>query len=217
MNHADLKGFFCVLEGINAAGKTSLVQQLAKIYRKQEKEFPFAGLVVTKEPSNGMIGREIRQKLRSGNQIEARQWLQLFMRDRWQHQVETVLPALRKNYLVLQDRYYYSSAAYQACASSSPKEIIELHQRSGYITPQLIFYLQSDPNISLQRQKLMNQPADIHENSLTLAKIHRNYQMIFKEVVKENVIRLRQSADVQQMGWDCFEILKEYIKLQYVH
>ena len=138
----ELRGFFCVIEGINASGKSTLLKNLAKrlaenagipilgdanardafmLSRGREAK-PLQPLphvpacLLTREPTDGALGQEIRRRLTTETPTSQKQWLQLFMKDRWQHQQRVLQPFLQMGCLILTDRYYYSSAAYQGNA-----------------------------------------------------------------------------------------------------
>jgi dTMP kinase len=102
-------GLLVVIEGIDGAGKTTLRAGLAAALRSEGHE-----VVETKEPTDGPLGQEIRRLARVGRDtVTPEAELELFLRDRAQHVAELVLPALARHAVVLQDRSYYSTVAYQ--------------------------------------------------------------------------------------------------------
>ncbi|MGE0709200.1 MAG: dTMP kinase [Planctomycetota bacterium] len=119
-------GPFLVFEGIDGAGKSS---QLALLAARVEA----AGRRVRRlvEPTDGPLGQEIRRRARGeGAPLSAREELDLFVADRRQNVEQNVLPALEAGEVVLQDRYFYSTAAYQAARPElglSPEEVVALH------------------------------------------------------------------------------------------
>lgn len=114
---------FLVLEGLDGAGTTTQVQLLA-----QKLEEYGASVHPTCEPSTGPIGAMIREMLRMEIAIEeegqrrpvSRETLALlFAADRLHHLESEIEPALRSGKVVLSDRYYHSSLAYQGDVEKS--------------------------------------------------------------------------------------------------
>lgn len=116
---------FVVFEGIDGAGKSS---QLARLAERLEA----AGRKVRRlvEPTNGPKGSEIRRRAREGPPMSAQEELDLFVEDRRENVAQNVLPALQAGEVVLQDRYYFSTAAYQAARDElglTPADVVALH------------------------------------------------------------------------------------------
>jgi dTMP kinase len=108
------KGSFIVIEGLDGSGKTTQATILAKRLSRRHK------LILTAEPSQGKIGTFIRtaclyEEKRLPTEIEAL----LFAADRIEHIRNEVKPALDEGKLVICDRYYYSSLAYQGSVGLS--------------------------------------------------------------------------------------------------
>ncbi len=104
-----MRGFLVVLEGIDGTGKSTLATGLTRLLTDR-------GLTVvsTREPTDGPYGRKIRALARDGRDgVTPEAELQLFHEDRRVH-VETVVgPALDRGAVVIQDRSYFSTIAYQ--------------------------------------------------------------------------------------------------------
>ncbi|MEK7484658.1 MAG: dTMP kinase [Planctomycetota bacterium] len=157
-------GLFVVFEGIDGAGKTTQIQRLAEA-------LPSYGLVpyITAEPSQGPYGKKLREKSftkRSDPETE----LQLFLDDRRWHLEEEVKPALYRGEVVLQDRYYFSSMAYQGVLIRSPEEIRQLHL-PFVIPPDLVFYLDLEPEIAIARIRSQRSSASQYEKLDYLKKV----------------------------------------------
>jgi dTMP kinase len=116
---------FIVFEGVDGAGKSSQLARLAERVDAAGRE-----VVRLVEPTHGPIGAEIRRRAREGPPLGAREELDLFLADRRQNVDEQVRPALARGAVVVQDRYYHSTAAYQAARPElglGPDEVIALH------------------------------------------------------------------------------------------
>lgn len=148
------RGFLIALEGIDGAGKTTQAQLLTEFLLKKglvlSKGEGFE-VVCFKEPTQGPWGKkisEIAQKGREG--ITAREEMELFLKDREEDVKNNILPALRQNKIVIMDRYYYSSIAYQGALGLDPNEIKAINEQR-FPKPDLVFILTIPPAEGIKR------------------------------------------------------------------
>ena len=112
------RGLLIAFEGIDGTGKSTQLPLLADWLRGQG-----CAVVETREPTDGPYGREIRALYRDRSRVSRERELELFVLDRRQHVTECILPALEQGRIVLTDRYYFSTAAYQGAGGSDPAAI----------------------------------------------------------------------------------------------
>ena len=112
------RGLLIAFEGIDGTGKSTQLPLLADWLRGQG-----CAVVETREPTDGPHGREIRALYRDRSRVSRERELELFVLDRRQHVTECILPALEQGRIVLTDRYYFSTAAYQGAGGSDPAAI----------------------------------------------------------------------------------------------
>lgn len=131
-----------VFEGIDGSGKSTQVKLLAENLRQK-------GLtaVLTSEPSLGPFGRRIRSLLK---RLTPQEEMGLFTEDRKDHVKSVILPALQAGNIVICDRYYYSSAAYQGARGLDPLLIIKIN-REFAPKPDITFFLDLSPETALTR------------------------------------------------------------------
>lgn len=150
-----MDGKFIVFEGIDGSGKTTIADRLHK--QLSDKFLRHARLVsLLKEPSEGRFGEAIRELLSRNAKLTQLEWLEYFMADRRDNLQHRVGPILVTGGVVLQDRYYYSTAAYQSSNGideHSYTDIIQLHEENPYIKPDLIIYLSISVEHALDRLK----------------------------------------------------------------
>ena len=101
---------FLVFEGIDASGKSTLLQLLCRQLQKKGLDF-----VQTKEPGGTEIGKKIREILleKQNAFLDPLAETLLYYTDRKQHVKEIIQPAVKKNLWILSDRYWASTSAYQ--------------------------------------------------------------------------------------------------------
>ena len=107
-------GLLIVFEGIDGTGKSTQMSLLARYLREK-------GLVVieTREPTYGQFGQQIRALYTNRNGVSPEQELELFLADRREHVHNVLTPALQEGKIILCDRYFLSTAAYQGVVDHS--------------------------------------------------------------------------------------------------
>jgi dTMP kinase len=105
-----LSGSFFCFEGIDGAGKSTLITLVAELLNQKNTH-----TVLTREPGGTALGTKIRDILQHSKNTPISPYaeLLLFFADRVQHLNEIVLPAMQNGSIVLSDRFYYSTIAYQ--------------------------------------------------------------------------------------------------------
>jgi dTMP kinase len=114
------RGVLIALEGIDGSGKTTQALSLAATLARMGRRVLF-----TQEPTCGPAGRRLRDYLAGKERyLTAAEELNLFQADRREHVADTIRPALSHGWIVITDRYYYSSAAYQGALGLDPQAIL---------------------------------------------------------------------------------------------
>jgi dTMP kinase len=139
------KGRLIVLEGIDGAGKSTQAALLVEALRKRGVR-----AVLFREPTGGVWGRKIRAKARRAGSLTPRQELALFLKDRRDNVAKNIRPALARGEVVVLDRYYFSTIAYQGARGLDPKRIRRLNEAFAP-PPDLVFILDVDPAGGLGR------------------------------------------------------------------
>lgn len=148
-----MKGKLIVFEGGEGSGKTYGVRHAKKLLEKQGKK-----VMITHEPGGTKIADRIRDIILYENKekVHERAELFLFLASRAQHMEEKVIPALKKGYTVLCDRFSGSTLAYQVYARkvADLKFIKKMDEfvRFG-IEPDMVLYLDVDPKTGLARRR----------------------------------------------------------------
>ena len=99
------------LEGIDGCGKSTQSQFLMEKFESDNEK-----TILLKEPTNGKYGQMLWNMLSGKIEATTEEILELFVLDRKEHVNKKIKPALDEGKIVLMDRYYYSTMAYQAAA-----------------------------------------------------------------------------------------------------
>ncbi len=127
-----MKGLFITFEGGDGAGKTTQLEKLAAWLRDRGHS-----VLVTREPGGTDVGNELRNIIlhRKGF-LAPRAEALLYAADRAHHIHTVVRPALERGEIVVQDRYFDSSVAYQGAGRVLSEE--EVRDLSLWATEGLI-------------------------------------------------------------------------------
>lgn len=173
-------GKLIVFEGIDGSGKSTLSTMVLNAL--VERNFP---IVKFNEPTNFEKGMKIRQFLRKEIHLSREEQIELFLEDRKDSLEKNVYPNIKAGNSVILDRYFYSMAAYQSDELLEPEKIIEMNISRGYPIPDIVIYLDINPEISLARTRRRN-INEHFENLDTLKKVRQSYE----KVIPKTALRL---------------------------
>ena len=160
-------GVLVNLEGIDGCGKSTQSKLLLeKLEGEGEK------VIILKEPTKRPHGQKLWDVLHGKRKATNEEILELFVLDRIQHVEEKIQPALDDGTVILMDRYYYSSMAYQVAGGREVEEIREKHVFAPKPDGVLIFDL--PVSIALERVK-GHSDADEFEKEEHLEKVREAY------------------------------------------
>jgi dTMP kinase len=146
------RGAFIVFEGCDGSGKTTNITRLV-----EELKARGCSVTSTREPGGTAIGEKIRSLLldRKNLRMSMRCEALLYAASRAQLVEETIAPAIARGDVVICERYYYSSLAYQAWAGGlDPEFVCRLNEwATREVAPDLVILLDVDPKRSLGRKE----------------------------------------------------------------
>ena len=190
------KGIFIVVDGIDGSGKSGIVKMLCD-YLLSKKKYK---ILSTREPTNGTHGKQIRRMLTEENdpKISGKDMLELFVKDRKEHLDKEIGPFLSKSNehelnIVLCDRYYYSTIAFQGAQGLDVNDIIS--QNKNFRKPDIAFILDVEPSLALER--------------IEYRKKEKFEQLEFMKKIRENFLRLPKLLNDNIKIIDSSESLKD--------
>lgn len=192
------RGILIVFEGIDGSGKSTHARLLYNYIIKRGFD-----AVILKEPTKGRWGDKIREIARHGRgRISPKEELDYFINDRMEDVQNNIKPALKAKKIVIMDRYYISTMAYQGATLGNPEEILRINERFAP-PPDAIFLLDIEPDVAISRimegRKATNPGFEQEDylrkvrqifNGLTLPNLRRidtrmNIEMISEEILKQ--------------------------------
>jgi dTMP kinase len=180
-------GILIAIDGIDGAGKTTLANHLAGCLPSSFE------VVVTKEPTDGPWGRQLRASASSGRHDAAHERHLLTM-DRREHVDTLIAPALARGVVVVLDRYVYSTAAYQSDTLAEAEQIL-LEQFAFAPVPDLTLIIDTPVDQALGRFHSRGDVANHFERADTLNRCREVFVNVVARRPEVRVVDGSQPAD----------------------
>ena len=177
------EGVFIVIEGIDGTGKSTQAKRLGEWFTAQGRE-----VVLSREPTAGPWGKMVRESGETGR-LSPEDELQYFLNDRRQHVDELIAPSLAAGKVVILDRYYFSTMAYQGARGFDPAEIRRKNEAFAPV-PDLLLIMDLEVDIALGRIGARGDSANEFEKRENLERCRE----IFLSLQHENFVRVIRAA-----------------------
>jgi dTMP kinase len=196
------KGCLIVFEGIDGTGKST---QLHLLKQHLETNLGF-DVVSTREPTEGAYGQQIRALYNNRDGVTLEEELDLFIKDRQDHVHNLIKPALAANKVILCDRYYLSTIAYQGAAGSDINTIARMNNFAPI--PDLALLFRLSPEISIKRitQKRGDSLNDF-EKQESLKKVAE----IFDNMNFPYIQRINSQQSIDKVHQDVVDVVEAHI------
>jgi len=215
------KGLFITFEGLEGCGKTTQAKMLFDFLIKQK-----IPSIYTKEPGGTKIGDKIRKILldQKNDGMDYKSEMLLFLASRAENVRLIILPALEEGKVVISDRFYDSTTAYQGYGRGIDLKITK-HLNNlvvGKAIPDLTFILDIDPYEGLRRSASFGNSHEMRfeeeflnkkiiEGKLFLERVrHGYYQLSREETGRIKIIDANRSKE--DIYNEIVEIVKRKIK-----
>ena len=158
-------GIFIAFEGGEGSGKSTQAKLLKGWFEEEGKE-----VTLTREPGGSVLGKGLRKILLANETgvISPRSEALLYAADRAHHVYSVIKPALERGEVVITDRYFDSSIAYQGAGRTlSSSEVARISRwATESLYPTLTIILDQPAEIGLSRKKnadrLESESIDFH-------------------------------------------------------
>ncbi len=223
-------GLFVVLEGIDGAGTTTQAERLAAHLRAERR------LVhVTREPSGGPIGAQIRLVLTGRINLpvthQAEAMALLFAADRLDHVTTDVDPHLRDGYVVISDRYDLSSLAYQSTTAGEqarggappslrgPAEVAAWIRELNRFArrPDVTLVIDVSPDVAAARRRARGGAAELFDENDLQARLAAAYRRAEELVPGDRVVHVDGDGAPDQVARAVIEALSPFLSSRLSH
>ncbi len=195
------KGILIVFEGIDGSGKSTQIQILKKILENKGLD-----VVTFQEPSQSPWGKKIKEKAAFSDSLSPEEELALFVKDRRDNVQKNLRPALTKNKIVLLDRYYFSTMAYQGAKGIDVERIRGLNEQFA-VRPDLVFILDVDAERGLNRIQDRKDKDLLFERHDFLIEVRK----IFTSFQGENIFHINSDNTPDKISDQIASIVLNYI------
>jgi dTMP kinase len=164
-----MEKLFITFEGIEGCGKSTQAKLLAEYLQNNNHQ-----VVLTREPGGTNISEQIRSIILDpkNSEMTPETELLLYLAARNQHTAQKIIPALNNKQIVISDRYYDSTFAYQGVARKiNYDKIIYMNSFATYnLIPDITFIMDIPVSESIKRimhkklDRLEQEPEEFHKN-----------------------------------------------------
>ncbi|MCR4726827.1 MAG: dTMP kinase [Clostridia bacterium] len=199
------RGKFIVFEGIDGSGKSTHAALL-----KEKLEASGEKVYLTAEPSEGEAGKLLRRCLRGESDLPEEAIAGLFMTDRLDHIKNPnggLLSRLEKGEIILCDRYYFSSFAYNGAYAPLDWVMAINALPRALLRPDLTLFLDIPPERFLSRIENRSE-TERYEKLEVLKRVRENYFAAFEKFPDENVAVIDNDKPLAEAAEDVYLAVK---------
>jgi dTMP kinase len=184
------RGLLIVFEGIDGSGKTTQARSLLRRLRSRGFKAVFF-----REPTRGRWGREIKRLAARAGSLTPEEELELFVKDRRENIEKNLKPALSRGAIVVLDRYYFSTIAYQGAKGIGLRRIRRLNEAFA-VRPDLVIVLDIGAGAGLARIAGRKTRDELFEREDYLVRVGE----IFQSLRGRNILHLDGQNDRRAVG-----------------
>ncbi|MFP4082157.1 MAG: dTMP kinase [Candidatus Aminicenantes bacterium] len=196
------KGILIVLEGVDGSGKTTQAKILLGTLRSRGYD-----AVYFREPSRGKWGKMIKEKALYADSLSPEEELALFHKDRKENVERNLKPALARKQVVILDRYYFSTIAYQGARGIDPAWIRRINEEFA-VKPDLVFILDIEAKKGLKRIEDRKRKDRLFEREDYLDKVRG----IFKGMKGKNIVHIDGRRSAEKISQEIEKKVFDYIE-----
>lgn len=204
------KGLFLAIEGPDGSGKTTTIKILKEYL--EEKGYT---VVLTREPGGTLIGEKIREILldSSNENLSDRAEALLYAAARAQHIEEKIKPNLKKGFIVITDRFYFSSLAYQGYGRGLGAEKVmdlSIFAING-LHPDKTLFFDITPETALARKFDQGEANRMEEQGESFHKKTYNGYKKAISLYNSNVITINANGSKERTAKNCIKAVNKIL------
>lgn len=191
-----MSGLFVTFEGIDGCGKTTQIKLLKEYLENKNKK-----VVLIREPGGTKISESIRKiilNVENSEMVDTCEML-LYAAARAQLVEQVIKPNLELGAIVLCDRFVDSSYVYQGFARGLGLEKVETINKFAMnnVVPDITFFFDISPEISLQRRMKVSSADRIEKETLDFhKKVYEGYRYLAKKY-PERIKTINANCDIE--------------------
>jgi len=204
-----MKNRFIVVEGLDGSGKSTQIKMLKEyLESKGEKVF------MTAEPSEGRIGKTLREMLSEDIPTDMYFQAGMFLADRIDHCTNPengIKKMIEEGYTVISDRYYYSTFAYQG-TKSDMDYIMKINlDCPAILRPDVCIFLDLNPEICKGRIDTNRGKTEMYEKNIEVMKsIRKNFLDVLNSLKdRENIKIINAEGSIEDIQKAIREAVEE--------
>ena len=204
------RGILIAFEGIDGSGKTTQIEKVAIFLRNHNYS-----VIITHEPTrDSPYAQLIKNRVKKHREeVTPEEELEWYTKDREWDLKHNILPNLAKNYIVLVDRYYLSSAAYQGALNAFSLEYV-LEKNSFALKPDLWLIL--DVPVSLGQSRLHDRDKKCNEDQLEIPtyqqEVRENYRKLANMDIGGKIEWIDASIDEEKLTINIGTLILQFLK-----
>jgi dTMP kinase len=187
---------FIVLEGLDGAGTTTQLKKL-----KAELERIGYNIYMTNEPTSQPIGKLVRSVLSGDFKTTPLALATLYSADREDHINNSeygIIKQINDNKIVISDRYFYSSLAYQGVNCDFNK-VVELNK--DFPHPQILIYIETPVEVCISRIESRGEKKEIFEKREFLTQVNDNYNKVIQNLPSDvNLVKIDGTLSIEEIS-----------------
>jgi len=194
---------FIVIDGPDGAGKSTLAKMLTEKLAEADR------VLLTAEPTKTELGKKIRQILANGTEEEKSTLTELFVKDRGEHINDFIIPNVNDGYVVISDRYRYSTVCYQHLQGEETQKLVNLNK--DFISPDITFIVTTDDvNVLLDRIANRGADRDFFETKTNLTIAIEEYSKMKEYFPQDNIVYIDCANTPEESLRIMVDVINEY-------
>lgn len=196
-------GKLIVVEGIDGAGKTTISKGIAETLKNKGVNVIWSCEPTLDSPYASILREKLKESVKDREELK-----KLFLEDRKWHVENLIIPKLEEGYVVVLDRYYLSTIAYQGTQGFRIRDLLVENETFAPL-PDLVVYLDLSTEIALKRIDKRREDGCVFEKREFLEKVNEIYHRILPLF---NSVKIKAEKSLKEVLDEAIECLDHKLK-----